>query len=82
MLYSKILVNTTCLTALKLMISMRKTNKVQVTQKKKIENQQLQVLLNDDAMINERLRITQQIISDHFQAIGTILKQGKWMPHN
>nr|KAF6369023.1 hypothetical protein mMyoMyo1_010429 [Myotis myotis] len=55
-------------------------------QPKKFENQQLQALLDEDGcqtqkQLAERLNVAQQTISDHLQAMGKILKEGKWVPH-
>nr|KAF6369381.1 hypothetical protein mMyoMyo1_010727 [Myotis myotis] len=55
-------------------------------QPKKFEDQQLQALLDEDAcqtqkQLAERLNVAQQTISDHLQAMGMILKEGKWVPH-
>nr|KAF6300627.1 hypothetical protein mMyoMyo1_009097 [Myotis myotis] len=55
-------------------------------QLEKFEDQQLQALLDEDAcqtqkQLTERLNIAQQTIFDHLQAMGKILKEGKWVPH-
>ncbi len=55
-------------------------------QLKKFEDQQLQALLDEDAcqpqkQLAERLNAAQQTISNYLQAIGKILKEGKWVPH-
>ncbi|XP_059557568.1 transient receptor potential cation channel subfamily M member 7 isoform X9 [Myotis daubentonii] len=52
----------------------------------KFEDQQLQALLDEDAcqiqkQLAERLNVAQQTISDRLQAMGKILKEGKWLPH-
>ena len=55
-------------------------------QPKKFEDQQLQVLLDEVACQTQKqlaksLNVAQQTISDHLQAMGKILKEGKWVPH-
>jgi len=55
-------------------------------QPKKFEDQQLQALLDEDAcqtqkQLAERLNVAQQTISDRLQAMGKILKEGKWVSH-
>nr|KAF6387599.1 hypothetical protein mMyoMyo1_008077 [Myotis myotis] len=55
-------------------------------QLKKFEDQQLQALLDEAAcqtkkQLAERLNIAQQTISNRLQAMGKILKEGKWEPH-
>nr|KAF6387346.1 hypothetical protein mMyoMyo1_007855 [Myotis myotis] len=55
-------------------------------QPKKFEDQQLQALLDEDAcqtqeLLSERVNVAQQTIPDHLQAMGNILKEGKWVPH-
>nr|KAF6360078.1 hypothetical protein mMyoMyo1_011036 [Myotis myotis] len=61
-------------------------DKERTGQPKKFEDQQLQALLDEDAcqtqkQLAERLNLAQQTISDHLQATGKILKEGKWVPH-
>nr|KAF6392649.1 hypothetical protein mPipKuh1_007835 [Pipistrellus kuhlii] len=77
MLLLKILENT----GLKVMILKDK----ELGQTKKFEDQQLQALLDEDAcqtqnQLAERLNVAQQTISNHLQAMGKILKEGKWLP--
>ena len=55
-------------------------------QPKKFEDQQFQALLDEDAcqmqkQLAARLNVAQQTISDHLKAMGRILKEGKWLPH-
>nr|KAF6341432.1 hypothetical protein mMyoMyo1_011863 [Myotis myotis] len=55
-------------------------------QLKKFEDQQLQALLDEDVcqtenQLAERLNVAQQTISDCLQAMGKILKEGKWVSH-
>nr|KAF6341523.1 hypothetical protein mMyoMyo1_011939 [Myotis myotis] len=55
-------------------------------QPKKFEDQQLQALLDEDAcqsqkQLAERLNVAQQTFSDCLQAMGTILKEGNWVPY-
>jgi len=55
-------------------------------QAKKFEDQQFQALLDEDAcqmqkQLAARLNVAQQTISDHLKAMGKILKEGKWVPH-
>nr|KAF6378977.1 hypothetical protein mMyoMyo1_009847 [Myotis myotis] len=55
-------------------------------QPKKFEDQKLQALLDEDAcqtkkQLAERLNIVHQTISNCLQAMGKILKERKWVPH-
>ena len=55
-------------------------------QPKKFEDQQFQALLDEDAcqmqkQLAARLNVAQQTISDCLKAMGMILKEGKWVPH-
>uniref|UniRef100_G1Q736 Mos1 transposase HTH domain-containing protein n=1 Tax=Myotis lucifugus TaxID=59463 RepID=G1Q736_MYOLU len=61
-------------------------NKECPSQPKKFEDQQLQALLDEDVcqtqnQLAERLNVAQQTISNCLQAMGKILKEGKWVPH-
>nr|KAF6341453.1 hypothetical protein mMyoMyo1_011884 [Myotis myotis] len=54
-------------------------------QPEKSEDQQLQALDEDacqtQKQLAERLNVAQQTISDRLQAMGKVLKEGKWVPH-